>query len=238
MPYGVIAELLEYPKREAFIHISKVSSSWVKNIRSFLSEGQIKVGKVKNIDPSKEAVDVSLRDVSKQQEKKKLGEWKSEKKADKLFEKICKEMKEDFNKSYDSIAVKLIEEFGSLFTAFESVSSYGEKALEGVKIPAKWKKAILKTAKESIKPHQVSIHGLIHLASFNPEGVEEIKKILTKANKTKGVLIEYVSAPKYRIRAEAVDYPTAEKELKKALEKIEKEVKKIKGEFKFEREKN
>ena len=38
--YGAFAKLEEYEGKEAFIHISEVSSGWVKNIRDYVRENQ------------------------------------------------------------------------------------------------------------------------------------------------------------------------------------------------------
>ena len=54
LDYGVFAELLEYGNAKGFIHISNVSSSWVKNIRNVVKSNQVRVAKVLNIDVEKE----------------------------------------------------------------------------------------------------------------------------------------------------------------------------------------
>lgn len=41
--YGAFANLEEYEGKEAFIHISEVSSGWVKNIRDHVRENQKKL---------------------------------------------------------------------------------------------------------------------------------------------------------------------------------------------------
>ncbi|MEM0372867.1 MAG: translation initiation factor IF-2 subunit alpha [archaeon] len=232
--YGALADLLEYPGKEGFIHISKISSSWVKNIRSVVSEGQLRVAKVKAIDAQKGLIDLSLRDVSPQMEKRKNEDYKREKKADKIFEKICKDLKEDFKESYAKIALPLSAEFGDLFSAFENASVYGEDAFSGTNIPAKWKKAITEFARKSISSPEVEVDGTLILSSNAPDGIEAIKKSLAKAE---GATIEYVSAPKYRLKVKAIDYETAEKKLKKIADAVVSEIKKLGGEGSFERKK-
>ena len=60
--YGAFAKLEEYPGKEAFIHISEVSSGWVKNIRDYVRENQKIVAKVLRVNPRKGHVDVSLKE--------------------------------------------------------------------------------------------------------------------------------------------------------------------------------
>ena len=238
MDYGAIGSLEEYNNKESFTHRSKISNSWVKNIRSFLSEGQLKVGKVLYVDIRKGTIDVSFRDVSSQQEKRKNEDWKREKKADKIFEKIAVDLKIPLKKAYEEAGFILEDEFGDLFSAFESASIYGEEAFKGLKIPDKWKEAIIDFAKKNITVQKVVIKGYLNLVSYDEKGVEVIKKFLEKYGKEEGVLIEYVSAPRYSIKVEAIDYVTAEKLLKKIVSSMEKEAKKKKIEFSFERIKN
>ena len=238
MDYGAIGDLEEYPGKECFIHRSKISSSWVKNIRSFLSEGQMKVGKVIYVDERKGTIDVSFRDVSSQQEKRKNDDWKREKRADKIFEKLAKDLKVPLKKAYEEVGFALEDEFGDLFSAFESASIYGEEAFKGLKIPAKWKKAIIEFAEKNITVQKVKIKGILTIVSYDEKGIEVIKKFLEKYLKEEGVAIEYISAPRYSIKVEDIDYRSAEKHLKKIITSMEKEAKKKKLEFSFERIKN
>ncbi len=163
--YGATVELIEYTKKEGFVHISQVASGWVKNIRSHVSEGQMRVGKINRMDRERGTIDISFRAVSSQQEKRKNEDWKREKRADKLFEMICKDIKKPVEESYKEIAYVLEEEFGDLFSAFESASIYGEEALESVKIPDDWKKVIVKHSQESITAQEVTIKGDLILTS-------------------------------------------------------------------------
>lgn len=235
MNYGAIAELLEYPKKEGFIHISQVASSWIKNIRSFLSEGQIRVALVKKIDPEKRMVDISLRDVSAQQEKKKQSKWRKEKRADKLFERICHELKEPYEESYEKIAYPLKEKFEDLYSALEEMSMNGEEVLKGLKIPQKWKKALVKKAEENITISGVEINGNFSLQIISEDGVNVIKDAFKKVESMEGVEVMYVSAPRYKVKITAADYEEAENKLNKATEAVINYVEKKGGKGSFER---
>lgn len=215
--YGAFVELSEYPGKEGFVHISNIASSWVKNIRSFVSEGNVRVGAVIHTDPDKGMIDVSLRKVTQQQEKRKLEEWRREKRADKLFDMICKELKEDFAKSYQTVAQPLIEEYGDLYAAFENAAAYGAGSLKG--IPEKWANAIAKLAAETIKEQAVSVKGDFTLVSEEPDGLLRIKDALSHA-KGEGVKVSYISAPKYRVEVTAEDYEKAEKTLTRITDEV------------------
>ena len=44
--YGAILNLIEYEGEQGFVHISEVTSGWIKYIRDFIREGQMVVCKV------------------------------------------------------------------------------------------------------------------------------------------------------------------------------------------------
>ncbi|MGC8849674.1 MAG: S1 RNA-binding domain-containing protein, partial [Candidatus Bathyarchaeia archaeon] len=62
--YGAYVSLDEYPGKEGLIHISEVSTKWVRNIKDHLREGEKLVLKVLRIDPSRGQIDLSLRRVT------------------------------------------------------------------------------------------------------------------------------------------------------------------------------
>ena len=70
-------------------------------------------------------------------------------------------------------------------------------------------------------------------------GIEIIRKILLdaiKESQNEKIEMSYLGAPKYRLSIIAQDFKTAEKILKPILEKIEKNIVKQSGTFKFSRE--
>ena len=84
--YGAFAKLEEYEGKEAFIHISEVSSGWVKNIRDYVRENQKIVARVLRVNPKKGHVDASLKRIREDQRTRRIQQWKIEQKAEKLLE--------------------------------------------------------------------------------------------------------------------------------------------------------
>ena len=58
--YGAYAKLDEYGKR-GLLHVSEISSSWIRNIRDFVRENQKMVLKVLRVDPEKGHVDLLIK---------------------------------------------------------------------------------------------------------------------------------------------------------------------------------
>ncbi len=65
--HGAYVTLDEYSEREGLIHVSEISSSWVRNIRNHVKENQKIVAKVLRVNQSKNQIDLSLRRVNQQQ---------------------------------------------------------------------------------------------------------------------------------------------------------------------------
>ena len=82
--YGAYVTLDEYGK-EGLLHVSEVASSWVRNIRDFVREGQKTVLKVLRVDTEKGHVDVSLRRVTKRERIDKVMFFKRERKGETLM---------------------------------------------------------------------------------------------------------------------------------------------------------
>ena len=80
--YGAYVALDEYDNKEALLHISEISSRWVRNIRNHVRENQKVVLQVLRVDPSKGQVDLSLRRVNKDDRRKKIEQWKKTRKGE------------------------------------------------------------------------------------------------------------------------------------------------------------
>ena len=58
--HGAYVTLDEYDNKEGLLHISEISSSWVRNIRNHVRERQKVVLNVRRVDPSRKQIDLSL----------------------------------------------------------------------------------------------------------------------------------------------------------------------------------
>ena len=181
LDYGVFMDLIEYEGLQGFVHISNVSSSWIKNIRSFVKEGQIRAGKVTNIDEGKNHIDVSLTKVSSSQQRSKIEEYKQLKRTQKLVELLAKNVKEDPDQAWDEVAEPLLENYDSLYDAFQKILLDGESAAIGV--PKKWIKPLLEMVEKNFELPSKTVKGKIFLTIPGSNGVESVKKSLIAGQK-------------------------------------------------------
>lgn len=233
--YGAFAALEEYPGKEAFIHISEVSSGWVKNIRDYVRENQKIVAKVLRVNPRKGHVDVSLKRIREDQRTRKIQQWKIEQKAEKLLEFAAQSMNMDLNQAYEEIGYYMMDEFGDLYGAFEIAAEEGSEALMEREVDKKWADAITEVAKKNISPPEVQITGYVDLKSYASNGVDVIKEALLSV-KDDDIAIQCVGAPRYRIMVKSSDYIEAETLLKKAAQTAIDAVLAAEGEGEFYRE--
>ena len=193
------------------------------------------------MDPSRGHIDLSLKDVNEHQRRAKIQEWKNEQKAAKWLQFVAEETKTDEN-SVKALHEKLVEEFGSAYSAFEEAAIEGEKAFKGMKINKKYLKSIVKIAGENIKLPFVDIAGYVDLTCNLPNGIEVIRQALNAANSISDVdgkdvrlEISYIGAPRYRIKVIAPDYKKAESVLKKSAQTAVDTIAKLGGHGTFKR---
>jgi len=238
--YGAYVVLDEYQK-EGLLHVSEVSSGWVRNIRNFVREGQKLVLKVLRVDTEKGHIDLSLRRVTRRERKEKILLWKKERKADSLLRSASEELKISSQEIDEKVGTLLEKEFGGIYEGLEKTAREGAEVLLKVGVPEDIVAVIEKIAKEKIKAPMVKVKGILSLQCPKPNGVNLIRDSLLSAEKIglKGakVRVYVVAPPRYRIIVSALDYKEAEEIIDKATELVIKSIEKVGGQGTFKREK-
>ncbi|SDF68612.1 translation initiation factor 2 subunit alpha (aeIF-2a) [Methanolobus vulcani] len=236
--FGAYTTLEEFGGKEGFIHISEIKAGWVKYVRDHVREGQKVVCKVLNVDPSRRHIDLSLKDVNEHQKRAKIQDWKNEQKAFKWLQFVSEETGTGEDEM-DKVKLKLLDSFGSLYSAFEEAAMNGEDAFNDVKMKKKIVTSIVKVAQSNIKLPFVDIAGYIDLNCYLPDGIEIIKMALEAGNEIEeeGVKVDisYTGAPRYRIKVIAPDYKKAESVLKKSAKAAIDTIEKLGGKGEFHR---
>ncbi|MDE1725762.1 MAG: translation initiation factor IF-2 subunit alpha [Thaumarchaeota archaeon] len=236
MAQGAYVTLDEYNGIQGFLHVSEIATGWIRNVEKFLKTGEKKVLLVKRVDPRRSEIDLSLKQISTDQKKKKLLEIKRGEKERALMDNL--KTKANLSASdTEKIENILVEKFDSVYSAFSEVAAKGALVLNGLGISEKIVAAIAELSSKMQIPY-VEIRGVLDLTSTKPDGIEIIKRALLAASENKKVTVSitYIGAPKYRLSIIAQNFKDAEKELKPILESIEKTIEKSGGTFKFTRE--
>lgn len=220
--YGAILNLIEYEGEKGFVHISEVTSGWIKYIRDFIREGQMVVCKViKSKESAKRGmVDLSIRQVSGHKKKAKIRSWKNEQKAVKLFEILSASLNITDNESLNIIE-NLKKKYNSLYQAFESAIADENQFKKDNNGP--WVGVLIDTAKKNIISPFVNVEGILTLNSNAPDGISIIKDALSlpiRKYKDSKINIIVEGSPNYRIKITSADYRQAEEELKDSIDAI------------------
>jgi translation initiation factor 2 subunit 1 len=238
--YGAYAKLDEYDKK-GLVHVSEISSSWIRNIRDFVREGQKLVLKVLRVDAEKGHIDLSLRRVTKREKIEKTMAWKRERKAEALIRSVADKTGIPVEEIYEKAGAPMDSQYG-LYEGFEKAVKEGPDVLTKIGVPEEIAKAIVEVGQERIHVPMVRIRGVVELRCMKSNGVEIIKEAFANAEKAEKLgntkLSFYVIAtPKYNIEVLAEDYKSAEETLQKVAQTLVSSVVKAGGQGTFRREK-
>lgn len=236
--YGAYAKLDEYNKK-GLLHVSEISSSWIRNIRDFVREGQKMVLKVLRVDLEKGHIDLSLRRVTKRERIEKVLSWKKERKAEALLRGVAEKVGLTADEVYEKAGAIVDDKFG-LYEGFEKATIDGPEALIKIGVPEDIAKAFAEVAEERIRVKMVKVKGVLEIRCMKPNGVKIIKDAFLKSKSEKKnakVSFYVIAAPKYSIEALAEDYKRAEDVLQKAAQSVLSNITKAGGQGTFRREK-
>ncbi|KON31273.1 hypothetical protein AC478_03130 [miscellaneous Crenarchaeota group-1 archaeon SG8-32-3] len=238
--YGAYAKLDEYDK-QGLLHVSEISSSWIRNIRDFVREGQKAVLKVIRVDLEKGHIDLSLRRVTKRAKIEKIRQWKQDRKAEALLRGVAEKIGLSPEEIYEKAGALIEEEYG-LYYGFEKVAKEGAEVLTEIGVPENLAKAFAEVAEERIRVKMVKVKGVLEIRCMTPNGVKIIKDSFLKAKKTEktkdtDVRFYVIAAPKYSVEVSAENYKRAEEVLQKVSQSVVGNIVKAGGKGKFRREK-
>ena len=232
--YGAYVKLDEYAGIEGLVHISEISTTWVRNIRDHAREGQKLVLKVLRVNPQRNQIDLSLRRVTGREKSEKMLEWKKERKAEAILKSAAEKLKKPEDDA-ETIKDTILEKFGGLYDPLEEAIDEGPEALLKAGLSEEWAQAIVEVSKSKIKLERSKVRGTIAVTCHKPGGLEIIRQTLLGAKKVRRprgseIKIYTVGSPKYRIEIEAGSFESAEKALNSVMEDILESIKKAGGE--------
>ncbi len=237
MDHGAYVSLDEYNGVQGFLHISEIAPGWIRSVGKFVKEGEKKVLLVKRVDDERGEIDLSLKQVSNDQKKKKLLEAKRFEKGKTLLQNIKEKGKLSDNE-IEKFEEIIYSKYDSVYDGLMDIARNGTEILNNLKLPKKIA-TVVEEISSKIKLPSVEIRGILELTVSQSNGVEIIKQVLLETMKNErgsNIEITYLGAPKYRLQVSAADFKSAEKIMKPILEQIQHDIEKKKGTFKFTRE--
>jgi translation initiation factor 2 subunit 1 len=217
-PFSAMVELTEYRGLEGMVHISEVSTKWVKDIRTHVKIGANVVAKVMRVDEQRGHINLSIKRVRPMEKEQKMKTVKNEQRAIKMLDMAAGELKaSDVEKS--KLAEQVRDKFGELFAIFEhSMTGSGKTLLEKKGFEKKWIDAIAEIAEKVMEIKEKSVKLEIDMKSYAGDGVEMLKKAAKSLDKE--ISVKYISAPRYLLEIKSKDAKKAERKLRKSVEKM------------------
>ena len=234
--HGAYVTLDEYNKIQGFLHVSEIAPGWVRKVNKYVREGEKKVLLVKKVGTERSEIDLSLKQISKDQRKKKLLDVKRFEKEQGILKNIQEKAKLT-TKQIEELEDRFLSKYNSVYDAMLNIAIKGNDEINDLKL----QKKILTTIEDicsKMKLPSVELRGILEISNNESNGIELIQKTLSEAENVEDAKIEitYLGAPRYRLSLISQDFKSAEKSLKPILEKIEKNVKKQNGAYNFTRE--
>lgn len=217
-PHCAFAKLDEFENLEGMIHISEVASSWIRDIRAHVKEGKQVVCRVLRVEEAKGHINLSIRRVSEADRGEKFDQMSRSKRAVKLLQKVV-EATGLSAAAAETLKKKLTEEFGEPYYGFEEAAKQGTAVLVSRGIEEKVATSMTEVASKSITFPEVEVSRVATLQSEEPDGLEQIKKVLALAEKA-GVKVSYISAPRYKLTLTATDYKEGDRKMNATVEEV------------------
>jgi len=240
-PFAAWCTLDEYETEEGapvegMIHISEVAGKWVKDIRKFVKPDKKYVAKVVKIDYEKGHINLSLKRVTKFDEKEKIETARRDKRAEGILIQVEKRLGETRENTEKEIVEKLAatDKYDDLLSAFEDAAK-DKNALTEAGVSKRWIDALAEILERNFKEKEIKIKAMVELTTLAEDGVEKIKKALSELENKTGAHVGYISAPKYMVELKTKQPKESERKLREVLEEVIKEIENAdgKGEYEF-----
>jgi translation initiation factor 2 subunit 1 len=231
---------------QGMIHISEISSRWIKNIRNYVRIGQVIVCRVLKVDPSKGHIDLSLRRVNSAQKKKVAKERKYAVKFDNILQFLTEieGVNMTLDEAWEKIGWPLLDNLKFYQETIETLKENGDEIVsELTNIPDDIKKKFLQVVNENVEITTVRISGKIKLINRKGDGIDRIKDTLKSVievveipRETRKLDITYLGAPYYRMEVISKDYLDAEGIISDAIDVLDAKMVEHEGTFEFVRD--
>ena len=196
--HGAYVTLDEYNGIQGFLHVSEIAPGWVRKVTKYVKEGEKKVLLIKKVQAARGEIDLSLKQISKEQRKKKLLDVKRFEKEQGILKNIQEKAKLS-SKQIESIEDKLLSKYDSVYDAIIDIATKNKEALENLEITEEIK-TVIEDISTKIKLPSVEIRGILELTNNKSNGIEIIRKILLdiiKENNNSKIEISYIGAVSY-----------------------------------------
>ena len=175
MDHGAYVTLDEYDDIQGFLHISEIAPGWIRSVSKYVKIGEKKVLLVKRVSKNRSDIDLSLKQISADQRKKKLLEVKKYDKGKTLLNSVIKKANLS-NTDAEKLEEALYEKFDSVYDAFSTIARGGAESIKPLKLSKNIETAMIDISSK-IRLSSVEIRGIMDISVKNSNGVETTRYI-------------------------------------------------------------
>lgn len=237
--YSTIAVLLEYANREGMImsneYTRQANRSGMIKVRKI---GKQEICKVLKVDPENGYIDLSRRQVRKEDEETVNQIFAKNKTIQAIIRGVSQATGEDIGTLYETIVWPLQKKQTHALDTFKEALNDFDKAFEGIAINPAVEKKLKDEIARRLSPNEVKIAAYFEVNCFTKEGIDAIKESLKAAeavstSDTK-LTVTLVTPPIYLVNTVAkLNQKKAIETVNAGLEAVEKAIKARGGQYKL-----
>jgi translation initiation factor 2 subunit 1 len=238
---GAHVELIEYKNKKGFIASSDISRKRTKQVKKIMREGKEEILRVIRVDPIKGYIDLSKKNVIKQEEIVEFEEkFHKAKQVHNIMRTLAQKISVDVEELYKEFCWNLYESFPSAHFALEMALTNPDAVFSKVKISDEHKEPLLEVLKKKMVSQPSKIKGDFKLTCYTKEGIEAIKYALIEGEKisTEDIQIKLriIGPPLYEISTVTTKTAEGLVLLNKALKVVELAIRSKQGSYLLEKE--
>lgn len=221
----VTVELMEYHGTVGLIMPNELSRKRIKNASQATKLGKVEVCQVLKIENAN--IDLSLKQVDPEEKGKTLEQYKKNRLAYSIAEKIAKASKTKAKVVYDALSAK-IEKFGSLYDTLAYLKENREEIDEKSPIEVD----TLSVIEKEFKPSSFKVRADIDVNCYRNNGCEIIRNALGEGAKmVEGIEINLFNTPTFSVTMNCINKEDGFNTLNKVLDVIKASIEKQGGDF-------
>jgi len=233
---GAHTELIEYNFKKGFIASSDISRKRTKQVKKVMREGKEEILRVIRVDPIKGYIDLSKKNVIKQDEIASFEEkYKKSKSVHGIMKTLAQKIQVDVEVLYSEFGWDLYNHFDHAFDALKIALNNPNDVFSKVKILDEHKKALLEILSKKMIAQTVKIRADFKLTCFTYEGIDAIKFALAQGEKLSTqeipLKLKIIGAPVYEISSVTVKQTEGLALVNKALKAVENAIRSKEGNF-------
>ncbi len=175
--YGAYLRLEDYDC-DGFLHISEISSRWIRRVGDILRVRQKIVVKVLRVDERTRSADVSLKDVPPSDRRKVMRDWKKNIRGETYLKEYSE--KADIGlEELEELLSGILDKYSNLYDSLERIV-VEPSIIDKPELSQEIRKDILEFLSKRIKPRKYEFRAIIEVVFKGKGGVYRLREALDK----------------------------------------------------------